>query len=306
MIDILLSTYNSSDFIQDLFFSLKNQTFKEWRLIIRDDLSQDKTREVVEHFCSKESRAVFIKDRIKLGTCQSFFRLLKHSDSDYIMFCDHDDIWLKEKIEKMLSRMLELENRYGRDFPILIHTDLFIVDENLNIISDSFWKYQGLNPEFRSLNYLLVQNNVTGCSMMINRALKSLIKIPKKAIMHDWWIALVASAFGIIDYIKEPLLLYRKHKGQTIGAKKYPFGYKRFVRKPKEAFFSVLKTIEQAKEFYSLYKERLSEDQKRLILNYFEILCQNRLKRIRAIVNCRFFKQNKIGNIGFIGTVLAL
>ena len=67
----------------------------------------------------------------RLGASGNFARLMKYADADYMMFCDQDDVWLPSRIEKPLERMKTLEDALGRDVPILVHTDLAVVDEDL-------------------------------------------------------------------------------------------------------------------------------------------------------------------------------
>ena len=81
--------------------------------------------------------------------------------------------------------MEEMENEFC-NMPLLVHTDLKVVDEKLNTLSPSMWKYQNINPSSNSLNKLLIQNTITGCTMIINRKLaEKCLDIPSQAIMHD-------------------------------------------------------------------------------------------------------------------------
>ena len=139
------------------------------------------------------------------------------------MFCDQDDVWFPDKIAVTLGKMQELEGRHGGERPLLVHTDMKVADGNLRVVADSLWRYQKSDPvRGEALNRLLVQNCATGCSMMINRALCDLaLPIPAEAMMHDWWLVLVAAAFGTIGHCAEPTLLYRQHGANDVGAKKW-------------------------------------------------------------------------------------
>ena len=163
----------------------------------------------------------------RLGACGSFARLLEHSDADYVVLCDQDDVWLPGHISQPLARIAAIERELGTDTPVLAHTDLVVVDENLHTIAPSFWAYSNLDPSRgSSLNRLLVQNVVTGCATIINRALaRRACPIPKTAPMHDWWLALVASAFGRIEAVAEPTVLYRQHANNRLGATCYDWRY---------------------------------------------------------------------------------
>lgn len=308
---ILLSTFNGSLYLSTFLSSLLSQFYPNWQLLIRDDGSTDNTQEIIKNFASKHPEKVkVVEDNLgNLGPCKSFLYLLTQAEGDYFMFADQDDVWLPQKIEKTLNKMLELEKAYGKNTPILVHTDLKVVDKNLNPIAESFWKYQGLNPDYKTLNYLLVQNNITGCTVMVNRALKDLIKtIPERAIIHDWWLGLVASAFGVIDYIPEPLILYRQHESQNTGARKYSldYFYKRFIKNPSEAFKVILKTYEQAKEFERIYGNLLPADKRDTLKAYISLFESSRFSRIKKVIKYQFLKQGFLRNFGFLGVLLLL
>ncbi len=217
-VDILLSTYNGNRFLREQLDSIITQTHTRWRLIIRDDGSTDTTVGIIRDYTRSFNNIEFIKDNHgHVGPRDSFNILLKSSVSDYTMFCDQDDIWLPEKIGKSIEAMNLLERTGKR--PGLVVADLYVIDERGATISESFWKYQGMSPvKGKSFNSMLIQNKFPGCSMMFNRELRTMaLDIPREAIMHDWWMALVASALGEIQIINEPLGYYRQHEKNTIG-----------------------------------------------------------------------------------------
>lgn len=124
-----------------------------------------------------------------------------------------------------MKKMKEIERIYGENEPCLVHTDLEVVDRDLKRISSSFMRNQGLHhveDSTRQLSTLLAQNFVTGCTMLINRALKEIaLPFPKNIIMHDYWLALVAAASGKLVFVDKPTIKYRQHGHNTVGAKKY-------------------------------------------------------------------------------------
>ena len=220
-IEILLATCNGAAYLSALLDSLLAQTHGNWRLVIRDDGSTDGTLRIIDRYLANHpDRVGILRDKGEtLGPCGNFARLLDHSRADYTMFCDQDDVWLPEKIELTMARMREMESLYGEDTPIMVHTDLRVVDSNLKPLSDSLWRYQATDPDATALNRLLVQNVATGCTVMINRALRELaLPIPVEARMHDWWLALTAAAFGRIGHVAQPTVLYRQHGRNDSGA----------------------------------------------------------------------------------------
>ena len=137
------------------------------------------------------------------------------------MLCDHDDIWLPNKIALTFEHMAELERIHGPAAPLLVHSDLTVVDEHLQVIGPSFFRYSRIDPSRNDLTSLLTTNVATGCTMMVNRALYEKARpIAPEAMMYDHWLARVVSTFGDIAWIGEPTILYRQHGHNAIGAKR--------------------------------------------------------------------------------------
>lgn len=221
-VSILLTTYNSERYLHELIDSLLKQTYTNWTLYIVDDGSIDRTSQIIDDYTTQYTRVVKLFNRkARQGAKNNFLYLLSEVESDYFMFCDHDDVWLPNKIEKSITEIIKLE-RDNPLVPIIVHSDLYVVDKNLDIISNSFFEYAGVNPRIllSSINHLSHSNCVTGCTMIINRLAKEVsFPILPEALMHDSWIALsVFHANGIIHCIYEPLILYRQHDNNALGA----------------------------------------------------------------------------------------
>lgn len=233
-VTILLATYNSSKFLREQLDSLFQQTFREWTLVIRDDGSSDETIAIIKEFQQKFPNILLLEDTDKnMGASKSFMRLLEKTDSSYYFFCDHDDIWLPNKVRDSLDLMkkTELGNMMK---PVIIHSDLKVVDKNLNIISNSFWKSSGIKPNYlENKNLIQVFNCVTGCTMLFNKTVKELaFPYPATIPMHDWWLAIVTLRNnGIIRHIDQPTILYRQHGSNEVGARMINFSY--FIKKLK-------------------------------------------------------------------------
>jgi glycosyltransferase involved in cell wall biosynthesis len=222
-LDILLATYNGARFVKCQIESILEHARPGWRIIARDDGSADGTGRILQRLAARWPDCItVIADRgERLGPRGNFARLMSCANADHIMFCDQDDIWLPSRIFKPLERMKEVEDALGRQTPVLVHTDLVVVDAQLRRVASSFWKYSSLNPKIGdTLGRLLVNNVVTGCATTINRALlRAAYPIPAAAVMHDWWLALVAAGCGRLEYIPEATVLYRQHGGNVIGAR---------------------------------------------------------------------------------------
>lgn len=305
MIDILMATYNGESYVAEQIDSILNQTYTEWKLYIRDDGSKDNTMSILEEYASKYSdKIILVKDGKKgLGAKGNFGALIKYSKNEYCMFCDQDDFWLNSKIEDSINKMFEIENKEGSNFPILVHTDLKVVDGKLEIINESFWNYQNLDKNKTDLRNLLVQNNITGCTMLMNRALMNLCQnTPENCIMHDWWIGLVASAFGGIYTIDKQTMLYRQHGKNEVGAHEYnSIG---FVKNKLSNFEKISKSIDdtiiQAEAFYNEFKDKLSDNDRNLVYNYSVLREKNFIQRKQSIVKNKFYKSGLVRNIGYL------
>jgi len=276
MIDILLATYNGDSYLDEQINSLLNQEFSDWRLLARDDCSNDGTAELLESYADRYSERVTVLPNhgSNLGPRGNFFELMQNADADYIMLCDQDDVWMPGKIARTLEKMRQMESEYGRDKPLLVHTDFKVVDENLNVLADSGWRYQKTDPyRGASINRLLVQNVATGCTVMINRALRDLaLPAPPEAIMHDWWLALVAGTFGRIGYVSGPLLLYRQHSVNIVGAKSW--GAVRFLKQVvslEDVRSALLKTQRQASAFLERYKTTLTSQNRQIVQAFSQL-----------------------------------
>lgn len=284
-VDILLATYQGGLYLQAQLDSIMQQTYPHFHIMIRDDGSTDQTLSIIESFRQTyPDRISVIPCTQRLGVKENFSEIMSQATAPYIMFCDQDDIWLPHKIELNLRKMKELENQEGTETPLLIHTDLQVVKSDLTLIAPSFWHYSRLNPSLTSLNRLLVRNIVTGCAMMMNqKLLKLAYPIPSQSIMHDWWIALVATIFGKIEYIEDTTILYRQHGKNDVGAKKFNwwqfFKNKIYLKQN----FNTFKRCEQAHQMLERYGAALNPSQKKMLiafsslkdLSYFRIITRS-------------------------------
>ncbi len=231
-IAILLSVYNGEKFLSDQLDSLINQTYRNFIVIARDDGSKDGSFELLEQYAKNypDKLLVLPKDLNNYGASGGFSFLLQYALENstelglsplYIMFCDQDDRWFKSKIKTQLDALLLAERESG-DGPLLVHSDLEVVSETGNLIAPSLIAFQGLEIERNRFPNLIVSNLVTGCTAMINQALaEKCLPVPKAAIMHDWWLAMTAAAFGKVIFLDQPLIHYRQHQNNTIGAKEF-------------------------------------------------------------------------------------
>ena len=243
MIDILLATYNGAAYIREQIDSILQQTVADWHLLVHDDGSTDGTVDIVREYVQADKRIRLVEDGERhLGVAKNFLHLLKYSTAEYAMFCDQDDVWLPDKIEVSFAKMKQMEQRYG-DIPLLVHTDLEVVDEDLNVINASFWKYSRVLPQVvdENIHYLGIANSVTGCTIIMNKMAKQVaIPFPEQIYMHDAWIALCVMKYGKMGYINMPTIKYRQHSSNVLGAIEYRFSIKEKLKNIKTIYRNYL------------------------------------------------------------------
>lgn len=291
---ILLATYNGEKYLSDQIQSIQRQTVSNWKLLVRDDGSQDKTRDILRKFAIKDKRIRYFYDEHGcLGTTRNFGLLLQAAlteGADAIFFCDQDDIWLHHKIARQLQSLQEMERQYPPGTPLLCYSDLEVVDENLHQIHPSFMRYEKLRHEAHNpLDVLSTQNFITGCASVINRTLLEFATpIPNEIILHDWWLAICAAACGRIGYIDEQLVQYRQHSRNQIGALTADrlFNLSAARKRLSKIQYYMLGTIAQAKLLSERIRETkidCSEDNLELLDDFVSCLGKSTVRRLWTI-----------------------
>lgn len=310
-IDIVISVYNGASYLEEQIISLMGQDYKKINILVRDDDSTDNSIDIIKkiHKNFPDKIKIVVEDSGRIGPIQSFSKLLSRCESNYLMLCDQDDIWLPYKISKTLSSMHAAEQRYGSTIPILVHTDLNVVDKELSQIAPSFFKYQNLNPRLgMKLNRQMVQNVVTGCTVMINRPLANLaLPIPENAVMHDRWLALVAALFGHVVYLDEATILYRQHSENSVGANRW--GVRRVMHQARSieaAHKSIIRSSRQAQELLHRYRDLMTHEQYSVVEACAQLPYMSKTQRIATMVKYNFYKHGFIRIAGFCANLITL
>jgi glycosyltransferase involved in cell wall biosynthesis len=224
-VDICLAAYNGERYLANFYASIAAQSHSNWRLLVRDDGSTDSTPQIIERLACDDSRVVPLTDALgNLGVVKNFAEILGRCAAPYLMLADQDDVWYPQKIRDSLNVLCALQaHNPQQDRPLVVFTDVHVVDEALNVINESFIRMQRLDSlRYPSFGQLLTQNVAPGCTMIMNRALlKAALPIPAQAAMHDWWLMLVAAAIGEIGFVAKPTVAYRQHGSNVIGAKRF-------------------------------------------------------------------------------------
>jgi len=222
LVEVLLATHNGERFLREQIESILAQDYGAMRIVARDDTSTDGTAAILAEYAERHGdRFTLLADRQASGAAQwNFLRLMQASSAPYVAFADQDDVWLPGKISSSMRRMQSLQERFGAEVPLLVFSDLRVVDDALGTLHASYWAHEGIEPaDISALPRMMLQNVVTGCTALLNRPLVELaLRMPREAPMHDYWAALIASAMGHAEPLREVTVLYRQHGGNVVGA----------------------------------------------------------------------------------------
>ncbi|MGW8381585.1 glycosyltransferase family 2 protein [Streptococcus parasuis] len=279
-VNILMSTYNGQQFLAEQIRSIQEQSYTDWTLFIRDDGSSDNTEEILKDFEHQDSR-IHLIDSDKsdnLGVIKSFHKLVNHDRADYYFFSDQDDVWLPNKLELSLK---EAQN-HPADFPLMVYMDLKVVNQDLEIMTESMVKSQSHHAN-TELVQELTENTVTGGVAMINHALAEMWQETDDILMHDWYLALLASAFGNLVFIDQPGELYRQHSDNVLGARTLSKRFKKWIR-PHILFAVYWDLIKNSqKQARHLLQMPLSQSNRELIEAFVTIMDKPMIERFRIL-----------------------
>lgn len=304
MVSIVMATYNGEKYVGEQIDSILNSTFQDFDLFIFDDGSKDETMSVLQSYRDKYPDKIHVsRNETNRGVTLNFLEAVCRTTADYVMFCDQDDVWKPEKIAVTLKRLRHMEVQFKKELPMAVFTDALVVDENLRVLSESFFRSGRLDPKKTNLSHLLMENKLIGCTVMINAALRRILqscRLPKNARFHDSWISMIAASFGKISYLNEATLLYRQHEANVVGNKSFVSYCKNRIRNLKKQKESLLDLERQAGEFCEIYKELLSRDSKELIARFAGLSQEGFLQRRVLVLKYDYTKTGLIRNIGLM------
>lgn len=297
LISVALATYNGEKYLSEMLDSIEAQDYPHLELVIADDASTDSTPNLLQQRAWRRS-CNRLQTGDRLGVIGNFGRAIAACTGDYVAFADQDDLWREDKLSRMLARMQTLEGQRGKDTPLLVFSDLALIDEQRVPLAESFFKHAKKSPHCTKLEDFLVSNHVPGCAMLVNRALiQRAMPVPLTFHMHDWWFIMVAAAFGAIDYVDEALIQYRQHTNNTVGVRRH-HGWAQRLRNAMQAeawrryLFPPAERVQRTMQNIALFEARYRHD--------LPLEARDTLRALRACEQSwwrclRFFRRSKTG-----------
>jgi glycosyltransferase involved in cell wall biosynthesis len=323
-----MATYNGAKYIREQIESIVKGKYDNWKLWVFDDGSTDGTISIIDEYISGYPGKVMCQQNsVNKGVTLNFLEGVQYAAEsnnriqeledellwnaeddeepeiikDYYMFCDQDDVWMTDKICKTMMQMKKIEKKYGPDYPVAIFTDALVVDHELNILKRSFMKSSRLDTCKVDLPHIMMENKLIGCTVMFNDSLQKLLEMqPGNARYHDWWVALVASAFGHISFLPAVTLFYRQHGDNVVGNQNFLSYISDRVSSLQEQKEVIHKTALQAEEFYKIYEPVMSAKQKMQVYSMANILNESWIKRRHLVLKFGFTKTGILRNLGLL------
>lgn len=307
-VSLALCTFNGERYLDEQLASLVRQTRFPDELIVCDDCSTDGTIEILRRFSETAPFPIHITVNDKcLGPAANFGKAAGLCSGDIVFFCDQDDLWHENKIEVEIAAMVEAERGAGADTPILVHADLEVVDKSLAPLYPSFMGLMHPKLELFNMSYILGDNVAVGCATAVNRALLEVaLPLPKQAVMHDWWFAQCAAGCGKIVYIDQPLMQYRQHQSNQIGASSWLKRLSSALLAPRRQWKRRLASFRTAVVQAKALEERLAarscdmKINRQTISDYAALLDAGVAARIRRTFRHGYGRSGRLGMLWFL------
>ena len=261
---VLLSTYNGEKYLPELLESIRNQEDVELSTIVRDDGSNDGTMEILERYRDECNITILNNDGTNLGPAMSFLEILRQTeDAENFAYCDQDDVWNVEKLNRACRALSEVGTNQGA----LYVSTYEVTDQKL---CNGYIYNMHFESPYR-LADTLIYRSPSGCTMVFNKQLRDKIakSNPEYVRMHDFWTLLIAEAFHYtIITDPEPRLKYRQHSDNSVGI--VPSFWVKMSRLLYSAFFNKNERWKQAYSLLTEYEEELPEDSLKILKKLVE------------------------------------
>ena len=207
MVSIAMCTYNGEAFIGKQIQSILDQTHSNIELVIVDDKSSDRTIDIIETLKAKDKRIRLHQNQKNIGFNKNFEKAIRLCSGDFIAISDQDDIWLPNKIERLLASL-------GNNF--MVYANSAKIDDDNNFLGSSILESDRHPKQYNNYKNILINNFVTGHNVLFKKqAVDLILPFPDKG-FYDWWMGFVMLYEGKLAYCNEILTHYRIHNQSVI------------------------------------------------------------------------------------------
>lgn len=290
LISIALCTYQAEVFLASQLNSVLTQSHQNIEIHIFDDCSSDSTLSIVSSYEESHSNIHLHINESRLGFVKNFEQAIAvlSSKNGYIALCDQDDIWHSNKLASCLRALKLLEKKHPNK-PVLVHSDLRMVNDKGQCIHSSFFKYKHLElPTEKSLAKILGYNGVMGNTVLMNNTLARLaLPFPESLKYHDYWLALVNETFGVRATLNEQLIDYRIHNHNASDNR---------LSKPikKRSSLPFMEDSREKTLAYFLSHYEVEKKDKEVITAFYDYLClkKSRVSLVFLLLKYEFLRNN--------------
>ncbi len=208
MISVALAAYKGEKYIEAQIRSILPQLSHGDEIIVSDDRPGGMTEKIVKRIAAEDSRVIWVEGKSK-GVVSNFVNAIRYCKGDKIFLCDQDDVWLPDKVKRVMEA-------FDEGYDLVLH-NAYITDGELNITDYSFFEKRGSK---KGVLRNIFKNSYMGCCMAFDRKLlKKIMPMPRSIPMHDQWIGILAEIYGKVKFLDLPLIYYRVHGGNVTGGK---------------------------------------------------------------------------------------
>ncbi len=208
MISVALAAYKGEKYIEAQIRSILPQLSHDDEIIVSDDRPGGMTEKIVKRIAAEDSRVIWVEGKSK-GVVSNFVNAIRYCKGDKIFLCDQDDVWLPDKVKRIMEA-------FDEGYDLVLH-NAYITDGELNITDYSFFEKRGSK---KGVLRNIFKNSYMGCCMAFDRKLlKKIMPMPRSIPMHDQWIGILAEIYGRVKFLDLPLIYYRVHGGNVTGGK---------------------------------------------------------------------------------------
>lgn len=221
-ISVALCTYNGEKFLKEQLESIFLQSKDVDEVVICDDKSTDETAAIIKSFLKANHKIRLYENEKNLGSIKNLEKCIQLCSGDIIFLSDQDDIWYKNKVEKLIDGFQKDEKA------LLIFSNADLIDDNGNALSGSLWEKWGFTEQLqnkwlcntRALSYLIRNDNkITGATVAFKKELRPHIlpfELPSH-FWHDTWLGIIASGLNGLRFNIDRTIKYRVHNSQQVG-----------------------------------------------------------------------------------------